>query len=130
VFGDGAALQRLEQIVHPTVFELACQEIAATTAPLIVIEAIKLIEAQRLATLCDEVWVVTASPQTQLRRLREQRGMAAAEARKRMAAQSSQEEKVRHADRVIDNDGNLEQLQRQLDAIWSELDKKLVMRDA
>jgi dephospho-CoA kinase len=129
VFGDVNALQRLEQIVHPAVFELARAEIASTTAPIIVIEAIKLIEAQRLARLCDEIWVVTASPQTQLRRLREQRGMAEAEARKRMAAQSSQEVKSRHADRVIDNDGDLEQLQRQLDALWSQLEQKLVMRD-
>jgi dephospho-CoA kinase len=51
--------------------------------------------------------------------------MDEAEARKRMAAQSSQEEKVKHADRVIDNNGDLEPLHRQLDAIWSELEQKL-----
>lgn len=124
VFNDLLALQRLEAIVHPAVLALAQAEIEATEAPIVVIEAIKLIEAQRLARLCDEIWVVTASPQTQLRRLREQRGMSEAEAQKRMAAQSAQSEKITHADRVIDNDGDLAQLQAQLDAIWLQLEKR------
>jgi dephospho-CoA kinase len=125
VFSDPAALARLEAIVHPAVFTLAQAQVAATVAPVVVIEAIKLLEARSLVRLCDETWVVTAGEATQLRRLREERGMAEAEARKRMAAQSPQAEKVQQADRVIDNDGTPEQLYRQLDAIWAELATKL-----
>ena len=121
VFADPGALQQLETIVHPAVFTLTQQAIANSTAPVVVIEAIKLLEAQRLVTLCNEIWVVTASPETQLRRLREQRGMDEAEARRRMAAQSSQAEKVKRADRVIVNDGSVAELQVQLDAIWAGL---------
>jgi len=124
VFADAAALQRLEQIVHPAVFTLAQQEIASTPAPVIVLEAIKLLEAQRLVKLCDEIWVVTASPETQLARLQTQRGMDEAEARRRMAAQSSQAEKVKRANRVIDNDSTPAALQLQLEAIWAAVQAK------
>ncbi len=124
VFADAAALQRLEQIVHPAVFTLAQHEIASTAAKVVVLEAIKLLEAQRLVKLCDEIWVVTASPETQLLRLQTQRGMDEAEARRRMAAQSSQAEKVKHAHRVIDNDDTPAALQAQLDAIWADVQAK------
>jgi dephospho-CoA kinase len=124
VFNDPAALQLLEQIVHPAVFQLAQREIAMTRAPVVVIEAIKLLEARRLGKLCDEIWVVTASPETQLRRLRQERGMDETEARKRMAMQSPEAEKLRHADRVIHNDGTIEQLHAQLDNIWAEIEKR------
>jgi dephospho-CoA kinase len=124
VFGDPAALRQLEQIIHPAVLVLAQQEIAASAARVIVIEAIKLLEAQNLIKLCDEIWVVTASPATQLQRLLTQRGMSEAEARKRMAAQSPQEDKVKRAHRVINNDGSPETLQSQLDALWSEIERE------
>jgi dephospho-CoA kinase len=87
----------------------------------VVVEAIKLLESQRLVTLCQEIWVVTADPQVQLQRLVEQRGMAEAEARQRMAAQSPQAEKVKHATRVIANNGSTAALYAQLDAIWNEI---------
>ena len=124
VFADALALQQLEQIVHPAVFALAQREIAATQAPVIILEAIKLLEARRLGTLCDEIWVITSSPETQLRRLLEQRGMDEDEARRRMAAQSSQAEKVKMADRVIDNNGTPAALAAQLDAIWADVTRK------
>jgi dephospho-CoA kinase len=68
--------------------------------------------------------VVTASPATQLQRLLTQRGMSEAEAAKRMAGQSPQEEKIKRAHRVIHNDGSPEELQNQLDAIWAEIEQK------
>ncbi len=126
VFKEPDALARLEAIVHPAVFDLARQELVTVDANVIILEAIKLLEAGHLVTLCDEVWVVTASPETQLRRLRERRSMDDAEARRRMAAQSSQEEKVNHADCVINNDGDLAALTLQLDQIWQELSDKFV----
>lgn len=121
VFADAAQLARLEAIVHPAVLVLAQQALAEATAPVVVIEAIKLLESGRLLGLCDEVWVVVADEATQIRRLMESRGMDEAEARRRMAAQSSQAEKVKQADRVIDNSGTPDELYRQLDAIWNEL---------
>lgn len=121
VFADRARLEQLESIVHPAVFHLALDRLDASRAPVAVIEAIKLLEARRILQLCDEVWVVTASEETQLRRLMESRGMSVEEARQRLAAQSSQADKVRQATRVIDNDGTLAELYAQLDAIWADL---------
>lgn len=121
VFADATKLAQLEAIVHPAVFELAQQSLAATTAPVVVIEAIKLLESGRLLRLCDEVWVVVADEATQLQRLMQTRGMSEAEARRRMAAQSPQAEKVKYATRVIENNGNWRTLHTHLDSIWNEL---------
>jgi dephospho-CoA kinase len=129
VFADPDALRQLEMIIHPAVYELARARLAQTSAAVVIIEAIKLLEARNLLRLCQEVWVVTASEEVQLRRLREQRGMAEDEARRRMAAQSPQAEKVRQADRVIHNDGTTAELYLQLETIWAELEEK-VMRKA
>jgi dephospho-CoA kinase len=124
VFNDPTALQRLEAILHPAVYDLALAEVSQTEAPVVVIEAIKLLEARNLLRLCDETWVVTSSEETQLRRLHQERNMDAAEAQRRMAAQSPQAEKVRQADRVIVNEGDLAALFAQLDRLWSEIEHK------
>ncbi len=128
VFSDADALQRLEAIIHPAVFDLARQELLGVEAPVIILEAIKLLEAGQLVTMCDEVWVVTSSPETQLRRLRELRQMDETEARRRMQAQSPQAEKIKRADRVIVNDDDVAALQKQLDEAWQALSEKLATR--
>ena len=120
VFGDPARLAELEAIVHPAVFALARAAIAAGGAPVVVVEAIKLLEAGNLRRLCQEIWVVTSRPEVQLRRLMESRGMSLEEARLRLAAQSPQEEKVRQATRVIANDGTPAELYAALDVVWAE----------
>ncbi len=124
VFSDPEALRRLERILHPRVFEMVKEAIDKAPSPVVVLEAVKLLEAGLSSTLCDEIWVVTASQETQLRRLKETRGMDAAQARRIMAAQSPQAAKVNQADRVIRNDGTLEELYAQLDAIWADLERR------
>jgi dephospho-CoA kinase len=121
VFADATRLGRLEQIVHPAVFALTRQILEQATSSVVVLEAVKLLEAGAMVTLCDEVWVVTARPEVQLRRLMEKRGMTEAQARQRMGMQSPQAAKINQADRVIDNSGTLDELYAQLDAIWEEL---------
>lgn len=123
VFADPEALRRLEEIVHPAVFVLAKAELEQTTAPVVVVEAIKLLESKRLLTLCKEVWVVTSDPEVQIRRLIENRGMSEREARQRMAAQSPQEEKIKEATRVIVNNGTPQELYERLDTLWNEIAK-------
>ena len=125
VFNEPAKLRELEAIVHPAVYTLAVAELEKSTAAVVIIEAIKLLEARSLLRLCDEIWVVTASEATQLQRLRKERGMDEAEAYRRMAAQSAQDEKVQQADRVIQNDGTTAELAAQLDTLWTELEKKV-----
>ncbi len=121
VFADAAALKQLENISHPAVYQLIEEEIRQTDAPVVILEAIKLLDGGRTRLLCDEVWVVTSGEERQLKRLRQTRGMDEAEARRRMAAQSPQSEKVRQADRVIVNDGSIKDLHEQLAQIWQEV---------
>lgn len=124
VFADASALKKLEAIIHPAVFELAREAILHSQARVVVLEAIKLLDGGATYTLCDEVWVVTASQETQLQRLKESRGMERAEALVRMQAQSSQEYKVSRADRVIQNDGSPAELDAQLEMLWQEVVQK------
>ena len=125
VFEDPIALARLEAIVHPATFELARWEMSQSQADIIILEAIKLLESGRIITLCDEIWVVTSRPTTQMKRLTDVRGMDEAEARNRMGAQSSQAEKVAKADHVIDNDGTLDELNTQLDRLWDSVNERI-----
>ena len=124
VFANPLDLGRLEKIVHQMIFELGKQEIAAAESPVIVLEAIKLLEAGLMSTLCDEIWVVTSSFATQLRRLLEVRNMDENEARRIINLQTPQAAKVNQADRIIDNDGTVGELYAQLDAIWKDLKRR------
>lgn len=121
VFKNADLLNKLEQIVHPAVFAMTLKLVEAAPASVIVLEAVKLLEAGPMFSQVDEVWVVTARPEVQLRRLMENRGMDEATARQRMGMQSPQAAKINQADRVIDNSGTLDELYAQLDQIWAEL---------
>lgn len=130
VFVDAERLGRLEQIVHPAVFALTRQEVDASPSPVVVLEAVKLLEAGTMVSLCDEVWVVTAQPEVQQQRLMEKRGMSAAQAQQRMGMQSPQAAKINQADRVIDNSGTLAELYAQLDEAWEALKRSYPRRMA
>ena len=121
VFTNADLLNKLEQIVHPAVFAMTLKLVETAPASVIVLEAVKLLEAGPMFSQCDEVWVVGSKPEVQLRRLIENRGMDEATARQRMGMQSPQAAKINQADRVIDNSGTLDELYAQLDAIWADL---------
>ncbi len=121
VFTNADLLNKLEQIVHPAVFAMTLKLVETAPSSVIILEAVKLLEAGPMFSQCDEVWVVTARPEVQLRRLMENRGMDEATARQRMGMQSPQAAKINQADRVIDNSGTLDELYAQLDEIWARL---------
>jgi dephospho-CoA kinase len=85
-----------------------------------VIDAVKLLEAG-WKQVCDAIWVVTCTPEQQLRRLIETRGMSESEARMRIAAQPSQESRAAQADIVIDNSGSLDATRAQVNAAWERI---------
>lgn len=120
VFGDPAALARLEALTHPAVRARIEERVAAAAGrgvAVMVIDAIKLFEGG-LADRCDQNWVVTCAPEQQLARLMARNGFTEAEARQRIAAQPPQAEKVARADLVIDNSGVLADTYAQVDAAW------------
>jgi len=120
VFRDGEALRRLEAAAHPATIAEVERRIAAATEPVVVVEAIKLIEAGMQRNY-DALWVVVASRQIQIARLVASRGLSQAEAALRVDAQPPQEEKAALADRVFRNDGDLQDLQHEVEAAWDEL---------
>ena len=120
VFSDPDALRRLEAIVHPLVRSRilrAIEEAVGAAAPAVVVEAIKLVEGG-LAALCDEVWLVTCAPTVQRERVLD-RGLAAADADRRIAAQAGIVERVRPvATRVIDTSGPIVDARARVAAAW------------
>jgi dephospho-CoA kinase len=122
VFEDPDRLQVLERIVHPAVFAQINSELAEATESVIVIEAIKLLEAGMAITLCDQVWVVTTDEEQQVQRLMESRNMSRDAAEARMMSQSPQAFKISQADVVLDNNGNLDDLTAQVKKAWNALE--------
>ena len=123
VFADRAKLKQLEGITHPAIRRRIDQLIREADSPVLVIEAIKLLEGE-LKNAVDAVWVVDASPRTQLERLVSRRGMTAAQAESRIALQNSQEDKLRAADVIIDNDGDLDDARAQVTQAWRKIAKR------
>ncbi len=120
VFGDPAALARLEALTHPAVIERTWRWVARQTTPVVVVDAVKLIEAG-IADKCDAVWVVTCPLAEERRRLMTRPGMTEAEADRRLAAQEPEERKLARADVVIDNGGSIEETRAQIARAWAIL---------
>ncbi len=123
VFADPEKLRRLESIVHPAVAIESMRRITEASTPVVVYEAIKLIEAGR-AGMCDALWVVIARSEVQLQRLMRDRHMSEAEARQRIEAQPPQSEKIKHATVTIDNSGPLEETRQQVTAAFRAIEPK------
>lgn len=120
VFSDPQALAQLEAIVHPAVLEEVARRIAAAPTPVVVVEAIKLIESG-LAEAFDALWVTTCSFEEQVRRLMADRGLSRQDAQQRVHAQPPQEAKIARADVVISTNGSLEETRAQVEAAWRAL---------
>ncbi|MFH8631687.1 dephospho-CoA kinase [Streptomyces lydicus] len=121
VFNDPEKLKALNAIVHPLVGARSAELEASAGPDAVVVHDVPLLTENGLAPLYDTVVVVDAAPQTQLDRLVRLRGMAEDEAKSRMAAQATREQRLAIADLVIDNDGPLEALEPQVRAVWERL---------
>ncbi|MFD7895995.1 dephospho-CoA kinase [Streptomyces sp. NPDC059743] len=124
VFADQDRLRALNAIVHPLVRARSAELESEAGPDAIVVHDVPLLVENGMTGLFDLVVVVDASPETQLDRLVRQRGMAESEARDRMAAQATREERRAVADVVIDNDGPLERLEPRVREVWKELTER------
>jgi dephospho-CoA kinase len=125
VFNDPAKLAELNAIVHPLVRDwmIRAERAAAQKAgqDAIVVQDVPLLAENGLAAMYDMVIVVDVPPEVQRDRLVRLRGMTAAQAAARMAAQASREARLAVADIVIANDGSLDDLDRRVEAVWEDL---------
>ena len=122
VFADPAARRDLEAIVHPEVRRLFAEGCDAyrDSDSVIVFSAPLLVETG-MHSAFDVLIVVSAPVETQIERLLRDRGMSEEQARARIDAQAPLEEKAAVADVLVDNDGPLEELDGQVDRVWSDL---------
>ncbi|MFI9718847.1 dephospho-CoA kinase [Streptomyces sp. NPDC052396] len=121
VFADEERLGALNAIVHPLVRARSLELEGEAGPGAVVVHDVPLLAENGLAPLYDLVVVVDAGEQTRLDRLVRLRGMTEDEARARMAAQATREDRLAVADLVIDNNGPLAALEARVDEVWREL---------
>ena len=119
VFTDPDARRRLDGIVHPLVRARATELVAAAPPDAVVVQDVPLLVETGQAGSYDLVLVVEADLDTRVRRLVD-RGLAEDDARARIAAQASDEQRRAVADVVLDNSGSVADLEAQVDRFWTE----------
>ena len=121
VFADPSALHALNGITHGKIFAYVQGQIdyirLTDATRVVVVEAAVLLEAGWKA-LVDKLWVVVAPVEVAIARLRDDRGVPEDQARARIAAQMSNDERIAQADIVIRNDAGLDALREALTAAW------------
>ena len=123
VFQDDAALKDLENIVHPLVRSKTNQIIDQHTSETIIVNEIPLLLEKKMESLFDFLVIVISSEKNRLERLA-QRGLTTEQATARMAKQVSDDERKAAADFLIVNDGNLDQLEADVEKIWQTLQER------
>ena len=118
VFGDGAKRRRLEGIIHPRVRARAAEMAASAPEGVLVVNDVPLLVEAGLADSYEAVIVVFADERTRVERIVRARGMNEQEAKARIAAQASDEQRHAVADFEIYNDGTLEELRSKVDDLW------------
>jgi dephospho-CoA kinase len=120
VFSDPDALAMLDRLTHPAVDAEIRRRIAASSAPVIAVDAVKLFEGG-LDRVCDAVWLVVTARDRQIERLAARNGFTVAEATRRVDAQPPLADKPLRADAVIDNSGSPEATRAQVLDLWSRI---------
>ncbi|MGH3456168.1 MAG: dephospho-CoA kinase [Nocardioidaceae bacterium] len=128
VFGDDAGRRRLEAIIHPRVRARAAEIEAAAGPDAVVVHDIPLLVETGQSDAFDGVIVVDVPIEVQLERLVRGRGMSEGEARNRIAAQASRQQRAGAADWIVDNTGSLADLDAAVARVWKELSDRLAAR--
>ena len=123
VFSNPESLTQLNQVMHPRMFEMMkvrIEQYRQQGAKVVVLEAAILLEAN-WTPLVGQVWVTVASESTVVRRIKGRTGLPEEQIRARIRSQLSSEERVKHADVVISNNGSLDELKTKVNELWGEL---------
>lgn len=112
VFGDPEARERINGLIHPLVWDEVRLWALKSKASLVVVESAILSENRD--DFFDEVWYVYTLKESRIRRLMDSRGYSREKCLKMMESQSSEEEFAKAADHMINNNGSMEDVRRQL----------------
>jgi len=125
VFTDESALAKLNAITHPLIHDhiQAAEEAAiqASGEDLVLVHDVALLAEWGRAKEFDLVIVVDVPTETQVERLTKQRGLPEDQARARIAAQATRDQRLAIADIIIDNSGTKADLDRRVTEVWSDL---------
>jgi dephospho-CoA kinase len=118
-FRDDEARKKLNGIVHPLVGKRRSEIIAAVAEDAVVVEDIPLLVESGMAPLFPLVVIVHADVELRVRRLVQQRGMSEEDARARIAAQATDEQRRAVADVWLDNSGEPGELVERAHDVWN-----------
>ena len=118
VFNDAEKLKQLNGIMHPAINDEIMRQIneQSDTQQIVVLDMPLLVENPR--TGFSALVIVDVDPEIAISRLVNHRKMNEDDARKRMNSQATREQRLLVADRVIDNNGEIDELQLQVDELW------------
>ena len=119
VFKDADLLKKLNSLIHPVVRRVMNERVEShrATDKIVILDIPLLVENPREGL--DGVLVVDLDPQTAIERIVSQRNMSIDDAKARVSAQSSREQRLAIADHVVDNSGDRDALAIQVDVAWS-----------
>ena len=124
VFSSDDKREILNNIIHPAIYDHIQRSIESYKkkgAEIVIIEAALLLEKKGLIKLTEKLIVVSVDEDTQKKRLISRGDLSREQIDARINSQISNSEKIKHADIVIDNSGDLEKTREQVVKIWSEL---------
>jgi len=117
VFRDEAKKRLLESVLHPQIRRSSDEAIAAARGAYVILMVPLLIESHSYRERCQRVLVIDCPEALQIERVVARSGIAEAQVRAIMAAQTSRAERLAAADDVVDNSGDLTALRRQIEAL-------------
>jgi dephospho-CoA kinase len=117
VFAEGAAKRKLEAILHPLIRAASRERIAGASEPYVILVVPLLLETGAYRELLDRILVVDCDEDQQVRRTVARSGLAEEEVRAIMAAQLPRSERLKHADDVLHNDGDIKSLRTQIETL-------------
>lgn len=119
-FSDEEKRQTLNGIVHPLVAHRRSELIAAAADDAVIVEDIPLLVESGMAPMFPLVVIVHADEDVRVKRLIEHRGFTEQDARARIAAQATEEQRRAVADVWLDNSGTAGQLVEKARALWHD----------
>ncbi|MGW0180174.1 dephospho-CoA kinase [Nocardia sp. NPDC003345] len=119
-FRDDESRTTLNSITHPLVGQRTAELLAAAAPDAIVVQDVPLLVENGMGPLVNLVVVVDVAAETRLRRLVEFRGVPEADARARIAAQATDEQRYAAADVLLDNNGAAGRVEQQVHRLWDE----------
>ena len=120
VFSDPSEMEKLNKLMHPIIHNLVQEKIKLLSnqgVKVVVLEAAILIEAN-WQDLTDEIWLAKSNQEVVIERVQLRNNFTREEIIKRIQSQMSNDEREKHSDIVIDNNGTIEQLEEKVKTLW------------